>query len=78
MFLDTGESVRIRILSEQFTETAPLQKDALMAARATALADVPMASTEVVSPSVAPYKLLASVSEDGLGLTRWWLPATET
>lgn len=77
MFLDNGEAIRIRILSEHFTETAPLQKEALMAARAAALSEVPAAPSEVVLPSTAPYKLVASIAEDGLGLSRWWLPSTE-
>lgn len=82
MFLDVGEAIRFRVLSEHFEETAPVQKDALMAARAASLAaaglaDVPVASSEGVAPPPAPYKLVASIAEDGLGLSRWWQPSSE-
>lgn len=84
MFLDNGEFIRFRILSESFTEIAPLQKDALMAARAASLSAIsggdlsapPMEEAGGVS-TPAPYKLVASIAEDGLGLSRWWLPAEE-
>lgn len=81
MFLDVGETIRFRILSEHFTETPPIPKDVLMAARNqnNNSAESGMPSSEfTISPVVtAPYRLLATIAEDGLGLTRWWTPSEE-
>lgn len=79
MFLDAGEAIRIRILSEHFTESAPVQKEALMSARAASLGEMlALPSTvDASAPVAVPYKLIASLAEDGLGLSRWWLPAEE-
>jgi DNA-directed RNA polymerase III subunit RPC8 len=75
MFLDVGETIRFRVMGEQFTETAPLQKEVLMAARAAALSDTEVTPVEEEVPvTPAPYKLVATVAEDGLGLVRWWQP----
>ena len=78
MFLDAGERIRIRMLSEHFTESAPLQKEALMAVRGTAMLlgePSAVATPATTVAEVAPYRLTASIAEDGLGLVRWWLPA---
>ncbi len=29
----------------------------------------------MMKKQIAPYKLVATIAEDGLGLTRWWEPA---
>lgn len=79
MFLDAGEAIRIRILSEHFAESAPVQKEALMSARAASLGEMlNLPSTlDAGAPVAVPYKLTASIAEDGLGLSRWWLPVGE-
>lgn len=77
MYLDNGEQISLRILNEQFTESAPLQKDALMAARAASLNPMSRNNEESVEelslkPSSTPYKIIASIAEDGLGPLKWW------
>lgn len=63
LFIDVGELIRFRVLQEHFVET----KDASIR-RQSSLMDV--------SPSdgsgVSPYRIIASIAEDGLGLLSWW------
>lgn len=85
MFLDSSETIRFRVLSEQFTEIAPIQKEALMAARSATLAGATPSDTQAAmatpvgssASTVAPYRIVASIAEDGLGLSRWWLSAAQ-
>jgi DNA-directed RNA polymerase III subunit RPC8 len=76
MFIDLEEPIRIRILSEIFTESAPTPKEVLIAAAAAqaAATDNPMPPptpppSQYLNP---PYRLIASIAEDGLGLLSWW------
>jgi DNA-directed RNA polymerase III subunit RPC8 len=78
LFMDLDEKIRFRVLTESFAEVAPVQKEALLAAVANKLngsgslteADQQLALESV--PTVPPYKIIASVAEDGLGLLSWW------
>jgi DNA-directed RNA polymerase III subunit RPC8 len=76
MFIDLEEPVRFRILSEVFTESAPTPKEVLMAAMAvqsTGSEGHPPPPTPPPSQySNPPYRLIASIAEDGLGLVSWW------
>lgn len=84
LYMDIGESIRVRLLSYTFVEEAPMRKDVLMAARraAAALPGGPVmvqqnqqqsAEEEAMSrPESVPYKLFGSIAEDGLGLLSWW------
>lgn len=83
MYLDPGEAIRFRILSEKFVESAPISKDVLMSQRAAALAAAdpkapsnPNIVTDIPAvPETTPYRIVATIAEDGLGLVRWWQPA---
>ena len=76
--MDLDEKIRFRVLAESFAEVAPVQKEALLASVANKLggtsalteADQKLALESV--PTVPPYKIIASVAEDGLGLLSWW------
>ena len=78
LFMDLDEKIRFRVLAESFAEVAPVQKEALLAAVANKLsgtsalteADQKLALDSV--STVPPYKIIASVAEDGLGLLSWW------
>ena len=76
--MDLEEKIRFRVLAESFAEVAPVQKEALLAAVANKLngsssltEDDQKLALESV-PAVPPYKIIASVAEDGLGLLSWW------
>lgn len=83
LFMDLDEPIRFRVLTQSFTESAPVQKEALMAAVANKMNGLGSGLTasssganeldvgEVV-PTVAPYRIVATVAEDGLGLLSWW------
>lgn len=78
LFMDLDEKIRFRVLAETFAEVAPVQKEALLASVANKLSgsnsltedDQKLAFDSV--PKVPPYKIIASVAEDGLGLLSWW------
>lgn len=69
MYLDVGEPIRFRVVSVEFTEKAPIRKDALMSARAATLAGLPQEENVVLE---TPFKVNVSINEDGLGLIKWW------
>ena len=72
MFIDPEEPIRIRVLSEIFTESAPTPKELLMA---NANQQNNLAPPPTPPPSQftnPPYRLVGSIAEDGLGLTSWW------
>jgi DNA-directed RNA polymerase III subunit RPC8 len=75
MFVDPEEPIRIRILSEVFTETAPTPKEVLIASMAAAQPADNHMPPPTPPPSLynnPPYRLIASIAEDGLGLVSWW------
>lgn len=82
MFLDTGELIRVRVLQEHFEERAPVPKETLMAAvraASTMAASEPaplVVEDTAAGQQTAPYRLTASIAEDGLGLVRWWQPTS--
>ena len=61
LFMDAGEIIRFRVVSETFTEALPT---------------APNASGEGVEQSeaknISPYTLGAAIDEPGLGLLTWW------
>ncbi|XP_034944115.1 DNA-directed RNA polymerase III subunit RPC8 [Chelonus insularis] len=61
LFMDAGEPIRFRVVSETFMETLPISG--------------PTGSKEVEKPenkSVSPYVLNGAIDEPGLGLLSWW------
>ena len=78
LFMDLDEPVRFRVLSLSFSETAPVQKEALLAAVANkmqGIGEVGKQEQELageVVQGVPPFKICGTVAEDGLGLLSWW------
>lgn len=76
MFIDVGETIRFRVSGEKFEEAPPLAKEALMAPRTAGGEAVALPASnmegDVGTKQFAPYRLVGSIAEDGLGLARWW------
>lgn len=78
LFMDLDEPVRFRVLTQSFTETAPVQKEALLAAVAnkmSGIGEVGKQEEELAGEAVQvqpPYRIIGTVAEDGLGLLSWW------
>ena len=62
LFIDVGEEIRFRVISETFEEAPPLPKDQI----------VMQQQKNSTAPTVTPYRITASIAEDGLGLLSWW------
>ncbi|XP_023618047.1 DNA-directed RNA polymerase III subunit RPC8 isoform X2 [Myotis lucifugus] len=62
LYMDTGEEIRFRVVDESFVDTSP-----------TGPSSAEVASTSEEPPKKeAPYTLVGSISEPGLGLLSWW------
>ncbi|CAH0385081.1 unnamed protein product [Bemisia tabaci] len=59
LFMDIGESIRFRVVTEVFVETSPVTCPEKMEV-----------STE--PESKVPYSIIGSISEPGLGVLSWW------
>ncbi|XP_045635823.1 DNA-directed RNA polymerase III subunit RPC8 isoform X2 [Ursus americanus] len=62
LYMDTGEEIRFRVVDESFVDTSPTGPSS---AEATS-------SSEELPKKEAPYTLVGSISEPGLGLLSWW------
>ncbi|KAI9358020.1 RNA polymerase III subunit Rpc25-domain-containing protein [Pilaira anomala] len=74
MFMDIEESIRFRVLREQFTDATPTNHlPAAAPGRRQSVADV-SASNDLAgnSTKIPPYSITCAISEDGLGLLSWW------
>ncbi len=78
LFMDLEEPIRFRVLVQSFTETAPVQKEALLAAvsnKMNGIGEIGKQEEELAGEAVQgqpPFKIIATVAEDGLGLLSWW------
>ncbi|XP_066590728.1 DNA-directed RNA polymerase III subunit RPC8 isoform X2 [Prorops nasuta] len=61
LFMDAGEIIRFRVVSETFTETLP-----------TGPKTGADAAEKSEAKNVSPYALGAAIDEPGLGLLSWW------
>jgi len=59
LFMDPGEQIRLRVVSEQFVDTGPTKPKVTEADQ----------KDEVKTP---PYSLVGTINEPGLGLLSWW------
>lgn len=59
LFMDAGEKVRFKVTNETFVDTGP--------SRPSGTAD-----TEAEVPKTAPFSLVGTCNEQGLGLVSWW------
>ncbi|XP_032520499.2 DNA-directed RNA polymerase III subunit RPC8 [Danaus plexippus] len=57
LFMDSGESIRFRVTSEEFEESLPTGPP----------------GSERPTQAVAPYRLIGGINEPGLGLLTWWV-----
>nr|XP_032643250.1 DNA-directed RNA polymerase III subunit RPC8 isoform X1 [Chelonoidis abingdonii] len=64
LYMDTGEEIRFRIVDENFVDTSPTGPSSTEASTSGA--------TEEIQKKEAPYTLVGSISEPGLGLLSWW------
>ncbi|GAB1299634.1 DNA-directed RNA polymerase III subunit RPC8 [Apodemus speciosus] len=62
LYMDTGEEIRFRVVDESFVDTSPSGPSSAEAA----------SSSEELPKKEAPYTLVGSISEPGLGLLSWW------
>ncbi|XP_028342067.1 DNA-directed RNA polymerase III subunit RPC8 isoform X3 [Physeter macrocephalus] len=62
LYMDTGEEIRFRVVDESFVDTSPTGPSSADAA----------SSSEELPKKEAPYTLVGSISEPGLGLLSWW------
>lgn len=62
LYMDIGEEVRFRVVDESFVDTSPTGPSSAEAA----------SSSEELPKKEAPYTLMGSISEPGLGLLSWW------
>ncbi|KAF6121154.1 RNA polymerase III subunit H [Phyllostomus discolor] len=62
LYMDIGEEVRFRVVDESFVDTSPTGPSSAEAASA----------SEELPKKEAPYTLVGSISEPGLGLLSWW------
>uniref|UniRef100_A0A4W5RY89 DNA-directed RNA polymerase subunit n=1 Tax=Hucho hucho TaxID=62062 RepID=A0A4W5RY89_9TELE len=67
LYMDQGEDIRFRVTDEVFLDTSPTGPSA-------AATDTPGApgAEEGGQKKEAPYTLLGTISEPGLGLLSWW------
>ncbi|CAF0991663.1 unnamed protein product [Didymodactylos carnosus] len=66
MFMDIGEEIRFRVVQEIFEDTAP--KELPNAGAPTTSSAIDLEQIE----KKAPYSIIGSISEQGLGLFAWW------
>ncbi|XP_051569482.1 DNA-directed RNA polymerase III subunit RPC8 isoform X1 [Myxocyprinus asiaticus] len=75
LYMDAGEEIRFRVVDEVFIDTSPTgpstEKDASTAPATTSTAP-PAGTEDSAQQKEAPYTLIGSVSEPGLGLLSWW------
>nr|XP_028601954.1 DNA-directed RNA polymerase III subunit RPC8 [Podarcis muralis] len=64
LYMDTGEEIRFRVVDETFIDTSPTGPSSAEPSTSSA--------TEEVQKKEAPYTLVGSISEPGLGLLSWW------
>ncbi|XP_077134075.1 DNA-directed RNA polymerase III subunit RPC8 isoform X1 [Ranitomeya variabilis] len=64
LYMDIGEDIRFRVVDETFIDTSPTGPSTTESSSATA--------TEEPQRKEAPYTLVGSISEPGLGLLSWW------
>ncbi|XP_061306709.1 DNA-directed RNA polymerase III subunit RPC8 isoform X1 [Pezoporus occidentalis] len=64
LYMDIGEEIRFRVVDETFVDTSPTGPSSAEASASNA--------TEEVQKKEAPYTLVGSISEPGLGLLSWW------
>ncbi|XP_025894066.1 DNA-directed RNA polymerase III subunit RPC8 [Nothoprocta perdicaria] len=64
LYMDIGEEIRFRVMDETFVDTSPTGPSSAEASTSNA--------TEEVQKKEAPYTLVGSISEPGLGLLSWW------
>lgn len=70
MFLDVGEQIRFRCIGDSFYEGPNTQPCVMMS-------DGGESSANTTTSTIPTFKIIASIAEDGLGLTSWWLPQEE-
>lgn len=63
LFLDIDDTIKFRVIDEEFLESEPTGPQESSSNSAS--------KTDFRSP---PYKIIAAINEQGLGLENWWKP----
>ncbi|KAJ8251608.1 hypothetical protein GJAV_G00223170 [Gymnothorax javanicus] len=66
LYMDQGEEIRFRVMDQVFLDTSPTGP------AVTSGDNQATTATEEAGQKEAPYTLLGSISEPGLGLLSWW------
>ncbi|KAK9399822.1 DNA-directed RNA polymerase III subunit RPC8 [Crotalus adamanteus] len=64
LYMDTGEEIRFRVVDETFIDTSPTGPSSVEPSTSS--------GTEETQKKEAPYTIVGSISEPGLGLLSWW------
>uniref|UniRef100_A0A8C1YSZ9 DNA-directed RNA polymerase subunit n=1 Tax=Cyprinus carpio TaxID=7962 RepID=A0A8C1YSZ9_CYPCA len=72
LYMDQGEEIRFRVVDEVFIDTSPTGPSAEKEGLSTAPTAPPAGAEDSAQQKEAPYTLIGSVSEPGLGLLSWW------
>ncbi|XP_039621408.1 DNA-directed RNA polymerase III subunit RPC8 isoform X1 [Polypterus senegalus] len=70
LYMDHGEEIRFRIVDEVFIDTSPTGPST--ATNSTTVKSTGTDTKEEQPQKEAPYTLIGSISEPGLGLLSWW------
>lgn len=62
LFMDVGETIKFRVIDEEFTESEPTGPPE----------DGGKTSNQQISDSKPPYKIFGAINEPGLGVDSWW------
>uniref|UniRef100_A0A673JD90 DNA-directed RNA polymerase subunit n=1 Tax=Sinocyclocheilus rhinocerous TaxID=307959 RepID=A0A673JD90_9TELE len=72
LYMDQGEEICFRVVDEVFIDTSPSGPSAEKEGPSAAATAPPAGAEDSAQQKEAPYTLIGSVSEPGLGLLSWW------
>ncbi|XP_059395040.1 DNA-directed RNA polymerase III subunit RPC8 [Carassius carassius] len=72
LYMDQGEEIRFRVVDEVFIDTSPTGPSAEKEGPSAAPTAPPAGAEDSAQQKEAPYTLIGSVTEPGLGLLSWW------
>ncbi|XP_017572821.1 DNA-directed RNA polymerase III subunit RPC8 isoform X1 [Pygocentrus nattereri] len=72
LYMDQGEEIRFRVVDELFLDTSPTGPTTDPEPPANSSTAPTAATDDSAQKKEAPYTLMASISEPGLGLLSWW------
>lgn len=64
LFMDVGETIKFRIIDEEFVESEPTGPPEAEPSSST--------SNQTTDNSRPPYRIIGAINESGLGVESWW------